>query len=92
MEHQYTKPLPQCDGPKLKPFHDPKATLLFHRLISDKDAEGNCAHVFEVSIGSTKYALKVVGEHPLDLVVALLLSSNWFQSSNSMMSTRTTWF
>ena len=92
MEHQYTKPLPQCDGPKLKPFHDPKATVRFHRLISDKDAEGNCAHVFEVSIGFIKYALKVVGEHPLDLVAALLLSSNWFQSSNSMMSRRIMWF
>lgn len=82
MKPQYIEPLPPRDGPKLKPFHNPKATALFHRLISDKDAEGNCAHVFEVSIGRTKYALKVIWE----LLLALVLSSNRFQSSNSIMS------
>ena len=78
MKPQYTEPLPPCDGPKLKPFHDPEATILFRRLISDKDAGGNCAHVFEVSIGRTKYELKVVRKHLLDLVRSLVLGSNWF--------------
>ena len=57
----YGEPLPQCDGPKLKPFKLPMPTPEFHRLISDSDAEGHAqAHVFEASIGSTAYAIKVV--------------------------------
>ena len=88
MKPQYTEPLPPCDGPKLKPFHDPKAIVQSHRLISDKDAEGYCAHVFEVSIGCTKYALKVVREHLLYLFVALSLSSDRFLSSDSIIPWR----
>ena len=63
MKPQYTEPLPQCDGPKLKPFKLPMPTPKFHRLISDPDAEGQ-AHVFEASIGSTVYAIKVVKNLP----------------------------
>ena len=55
----YGGSLPQCDGPKLKPFELPMPTPVFRRLISDKDAEGQ-AHIFEASIGSTAYAIKVV--------------------------------
>ena len=79
MKPQYTEPLPQCEGPKLKPFHDLKAPVVFDRLISDINAEGNCAHVFEVSIGSMKYALKVVGEHSLNFVVVWLLTLTGFK-------------
>ncbi len=59
----YGEPLPQCDGPKLKPFQLPMPIPTFHRLISDKDAGGQ-AHVFEASIGSTAYAVKVVKNLP----------------------------
>ena len=78
MKPQYIEPLPPCDGPKLKPFHDPKAIVQFHRLISNKDTKGNCAHVFEVSIGGTKYVLKLVRKHLPDLVCSLVLGSDWF--------------
>ncbi|KAI4233602.1 MAG: hypothetical protein LQ349_004315 [Xanthoria aureola] len=50
-------PLPQCDGPKLHPFADDKASLEFVRLLSDPTLDAD-AHVFEVSIGGQSYALK----------------------------------
>ena len=59
---QYNEPLPQCEGPKLRPFDDPKPAVTFRRLLSDKDSEGH-AHVFEAAIGSTAYALKMVWHH-----------------------------
>ena len=66
----YGEPLPLCDGPKLKPFDLPMPNPDFHRLISDRDAEGGQAHVFEASIGSTMYAIKVV-KNPSPEVVTL---------------------
>lgn len=56
---QYTEPLPQCEGPKLHPFHDPTPAVVFHRLLSEKDSEGH-AHIFEATIESEIYAVKVV--------------------------------
>lgn len=56
---QYGEPLPQCEGPKLRPFDKSTATVKFKRLLSDPDSEGQ-AHVFEASIGATAYAIKVV--------------------------------
>ena len=55
----YSEPLPQCKGPQLHPFETHKKTVKFLRLISDVKSEGH-AHIFEVSIGSKRYALKVV--------------------------------
>jgi len=60
----YDKSLPTCEGPKLYPFQDRTATIEFVRLISDQDPvdtsqEGH-AHVFEVSILSKPYAVKIV--------------------------------
>ena len=57
----YNKPLPDCEGPKLHPFKDCNAAIEFRRLLSDDDSgiDGH-AHVFEVSIRSNVYALKVV--------------------------------
>ena len=59
---QYDKPLPTCEGPKLKLFHDLKAIVKLKRLLSD-NAEGH-AHVFEASIGSKSYAIKIVRACP----------------------------
>lgn len=56
--HQYTGPLPLCEGPKLHRFRKPKA-VTFKRLLSDPESEGH-AHVFEAVIGSATYAVKVV--------------------------------
>ena len=55
----FNKALPRCEGPKLNPFHDRKAVVTFLRLLSEVDSKGH-ANVFEVSIGSEYYALKVV--------------------------------
>ena len=55
----FNKALPRCQGPKLHPFPDRKAVVTFLRLLSEVDSKGH-AHVFEVSIGSEHYALKVV--------------------------------
>lgn len=55
----YGKPLPQSEGPKLHPFHDCKSAIKFVRLLSDVESKGH-AHVFEISIGSKAYALKMV--------------------------------
>lgn len=57
----FTKPLPQSEGPKLHPFRNRKAPIIFVRLLSDTESEGH-AHVFEVSIGSKQYALKIVSD------------------------------
>ncbi len=64
---KYNEPLPQSEGPKLSPFHAPKADLTFRRLLSDADAEGH-AHVFEVSIEGTAYALKMVRASSLEYI------------------------
>ncbi|CAF9911164.1 hypothetical protein IMSHALPRED_009952 [Imshaugia aleurites] len=56
--HNSNEPLPRCEGPKLDPFPDPKAAIIFRRLLSDKDSEGD-AHVVEATIGSTSYAIKL---------------------------------
>ena len=56
MAADYSNPLPQCDGPKLRPFPNCK-DIKFVRLLGDVEAEGH-SHVFEVSIGSNSYALK----------------------------------
>lgn len=56
---QYNEPLPQCEDPKLGPFHNPKPAVTFRRLLSDKDAEGH-AHVFEAAIDPITYAVKMV--------------------------------
>ncbi len=57
---QYTEPLPLCEGPKLHRFHKPKAAVTFKRLLSDIESEGH-AHVFEATIDSATYAIKMVG-------------------------------
>ncbi|KAK4695883.1 hypothetical protein P7C71_g1944, partial [Lecanoromycetidae sp. Uapishka_2] len=56
-----SKPLPQCNGPKLHMFKE-KTHIEFVRLLSDinDDSEsGGHAYVFEASIGGKKFALKV---------------------------------
>ena len=58
----YDEPLPTCEGPKLKPFHI-KAIVKFKRLLSDKDSDGH-AHVFEASIGTSSFAIKIVRAYP----------------------------
>ena len=59
---KYTEPLPLCGAPKLHPFPKPKAAVTFKRLLSDIEAEGH-AHVFEATIGSATYAIKIVRLH-----------------------------
>ena len=62
------EPLPKCKGPKLSQFPDCSAAIDILRLISDNDSEvtseGGDAHVFEVSINSKTYALKMVHSSP----------------------------
>ena len=60
---QYNEPLPTCEGPKLNPFHDLKAIVKFKSLLGDKNGEGQ-AHVFEASIGSSTFAIKIVRACP----------------------------
>jgi len=58
--------LPKCNGPKLQPFQNPNTTIEFKDLISKSDLTdsfaglGGHAHVFEISIQSKTYALKIV--------------------------------
>jgi Kinetochore Sim4 complex subunit FTA2 len=54
-------PLPQCDGPKLKPF-DFKGPQKIGFL--DHVGEGLHAHVFKVEILAQIYALKLVSNLP----------------------------
>ncbi len=83
-------PLPQCDGPKLHPFADDKASLEFVRLLSDPTLDAD-AHVFEVSIGGQSYALKAV--RPLFFISPrFTLSTVRESSSNSTTMKRTTGF
>ena len=74
----FNKALPRCQGPKLHPFHDRKAVVTFLRLLSEVDSKGH-AHVFEVSIGSEYYALKVVSIRfqlsSVGLILGLILST-----------------
>ena len=58
---KYTEPLPLVEGPKLHPFPKPKA-VIFKRLLSDPESEGH-THVFEATIGSATYAIKIVKLH-----------------------------
>lgn len=67
-------PLPLCKGPKLAPFPDRRRSIDFIRLLGcDNTAEpedsedsegsngpGSHGYVFEVLIGSKRYALKIV--------------------------------
>ena len=46
-------------GPKLDEFPRRGAHIVFRKLLSDPESEGQ-AHVFEVAISSRVYALKVV--------------------------------
>ena len=60
----YNEPLPTCHGPKLLPFENQSAAIKFIRVLSDQrprdsSSEGR-SYVFEVSILSKTYALKVV--------------------------------
>ena len=64
---QYNEPLPSCEGPKLNPFHELKAIVKFEKLLSDKHGEGQ-AHVFEASIGSSTFAIKIVRASRLSFV------------------------
>ena len=64
----YDEPLPQCKGPKLSPFQGRSAAVNILRLISENDPDdttgGGHTHVFEASINSKIYALKVVRSCP----------------------------
>ncbi|MCJ1395648.1 hypothetical protein MMC18_008853 [Xylographa bjoerkii] len=59
--------LPRCEGPKLKHFADHASPIEFVHLLGlenfedseESDSPGAHSHVFEVSIGGKKYALKV---------------------------------
>jgi hypothetical protein len=55
----FSKPLPECEGPRLAPFKDMKANVNFVRLLSDIEQNGQ-SHVFEVSIKGRAYVLKIV--------------------------------
>lgn len=55
----FSKPLPECEGPRLAPFKDRKSNIDFVRLLSNNEQDGH-SHVFEVSIKGKAYALKVV--------------------------------
>lgn len=74
----YNIPLPTCEGPQLDPFKHRNAEIDFQKLLSDADPEfEGHAHVFEVSIMSIPYALKVVRD-PIpyierSLILCLLL-------------------
>ena len=59
---KYTEPLPLCEGPKLHPFRKRKEAVTFKCLLSDPEAEGH-SHVFEATIGSGTYAIKIVRLH-----------------------------
>ena len=67
----YDGALPQCEGPKLRPFPQRGLKVIFNSLISDTQYvaghtdTGGHAHVFAVSIGGKEYALKVVSICPL---------------------------
>ncbi len=68
---EYKGPLPQCEGPKLEPFHDLTSSITFRRLLSDR-SQGH-AHVFEATIGSTAYALKLVSvKVPIKALISTL--------------------
>lgn len=61
----YNEPLPDCEGPKLYPFRNQGVPIEFIRMISDNTPAssiggGPHAHIFEVSILSRTYALKIV--------------------------------
>ena len=76
----YRQSLPQCKGPKLHPFQKGKADIQFKRLLSNvqgtlnsSDQAGH-AYVFEISIDSKTYALKVVRVHYHMIFISDLLS------------------
>ncbi|KAL9073385.1 MAG: hypothetical protein Q9161_003000 [Pseudevernia consocians] len=61
----FNKLLPQSDVPKFHPFPDRKETISLVRALSDFNSKGR-AHVFEVSIGSKEYALKMFYDDEMD--------------------------
>lgn len=52
-------PQPCCEGPKLRPFPNRRATIKFIKRLDNQAIEGQ-SHVFEVLIARKQYALKVV--------------------------------
>ena len=84
----YNKPLPDCEGPKLPLFHHAKAPIRFRRLVSDLESEGH-GHVFEVSINSKVYALKVVRPAKASTDDIEKTDSMLYDSSSSTMMTKT---
>ncbi len=91
----YDQPLPLCEGPKLHPFPKGKVDITFKRLLqndqdsSDSSYEEGRAHVFEVSIDSKTYALKVVRVCVYIRLIPEWLTLAGYHSSNSSMRTRT---
>ena len=55
----YRGRIPRVRGPKLDEFPRRGAQIVFRKLLSDPESEGQ-AHVFEVAISSHVYALKIV--------------------------------
>ncbi|KAK0512431.1 hypothetical protein JMJ35_005559 [Cladonia borealis] len=80
---QYDKPLPTCEGPKLKPFHDLKAIVKLKRLLSN-NAEGH-AHVFEATIGSKSFAIKIFKFYDIEEDRAALLDRENEQVSDDLL-------
>ena len=76
---EHNEPLPQCEGAKLHPFRHCEAPIRFERLLSDTTltnsvGNGGHAHVFEASIGSDTYALKIISK-PFSLVIVRFASN-----------------
>ena len=78
MSKDFHKMLPQCDGPKLHAFSERSVDIKFVRLLSDNEQDGQ-SRVFEVSIDSMRYALKVVG-------VTSCSCPGWADATNSSNS------
>lgn len=76
----YKQPLPECEGPKLHLFRKGRVDIQFKRLLSNVQGslyssdEAGHAYVFEVSIDSKIYALKVVSKHYYMIFSSDLLS------------------
>ena len=63
------KGLPECAGPKLEQFPHCHLPVQFLRLLSDPETAAH-SHVFEVKIGTDKYALKVVSRHHMLSIIS----------------------
>lgn len=92
MPPSYDEPLPQCMGPKLHPFNGRVADIKFVRLLSSNVEESSNiedssngsrgqSHVFEVTIASQPYALKVVKSAFSSAASCVLTPSYNFSSS-----------